>query len=110
MTEIKLYGESVPSPLREQLIELLHHNFADELALVARLSEAEREATGTASHWSAKDMLAHVSAWKQRVANMLSLAARGEQPPAYDKEEALNAETFECFRLMLWAEVLADAE
>jgi hypothetical protein len=110
MTEIKLYGESIPSPLHEQLIELLHHNFADELSLVARLTEDEREAIGTASHWSAKDIIAHVMGWKQRTTHMLALAARGQTPPAYDNEAELNTETFEHFRLMPWNALLEDAE
>jgi tetratricopeptide (TPR) repeat protein len=96
--------------LKAKLLDLAQRCSADELAFVAALSEAERHAIGTPERWSAKDLIAHVAAWKQRAALMLAMARRGEVPPAFDDEDEFNARTFEENCQRAWDDVLTAAK
>jgi len=42
---------------------------------VQSLSDEERFAAGTPEHWSAKGMMAHIAAWKERTAVVTVTAA-----------------------------------
>jgi tetratricopeptide (TPR) repeat protein len=93
------------------LIELLEEACAEEHAFWNGLSEAERAARGTPDHWSAKDVMAHVTVWNDRLAADLEAAARGVAPPERisDFDEA-NREIFEANRERSWEELLAYEE
>jgi hypothetical protein len=66
--------------LKSTLIELIEHASKEEQALFARLSEDERAVRGEPDRWSPKDTIAHVAAWKTRLAESLAAVARGETP------------------------------
>ncbi len=98
-------NDGVKTPLR-RLIELAHER---QMAQVAALSDAERAEMGTPERWSAKDHLAHTMYWKQRLAERLAAAARGETPAASaDDFQPINEANFETHRDRAWAEILAD--
>jgi tetratricopeptide (TPR) repeat protein len=98
------------TPLKSRLAELLERALADQKALIAELSDAERAALGTPEHWSVKDMLAHITFWKRNTVTRLAAAARGETPPNFDDFDRLNAENFEKCRMRAWPQLIAEAD
>jgi tetratricopeptide (TPR) repeat protein len=95
--------------LRSKLVVLIERMSAEEQALFANLSEAERATRGEPDRWSPKDVIGHLAAWKERAVGNLEAAARGESPVRYDDYEAVNARDFEVYRDKSWAEILEKA-
>lgn len=96
---------SVKSHVRS-LTEKAHQQ---QLAQIAALSDAERAGAGTPERWSAKDHLAHTMYWKERTAERLAAAARGDSPTdTGDDFLQINEENFEHHQARPWADVLAD--
>lgn len=95
--------------LKSKLIELIEHASKEEQALFARLSEDERAVRGEPDRWSPKDTIAHLAAWKTRLAENLAVAARGETPVRVEDFEAVNARDFELNRDRSWSEILNEA-
>jgi hypothetical protein len=95
--------------LKSKLIELIEHTSKEEQALFARLSEDERAVRGEPDRWSPKDTIAHVAAWKTRLAEYLATAARGETPVRDEDYEAVNVQIFEENRDRSWPEILEEA-
>jgi len=92
--------------LKSKLIELIKHASEEEQALFARLSEDERAVRGEPDRWSPKDVIAHLAAWKTRLAENLAAAARGETPVRDEDYEAVNAKVFELNQDRSWSEIL----
>ncbi len=95
--------------LKSKLIGLIEHACKEERALFARLSEDERSVRGEPDRWSPKDTIAHLAAWKGRLAENLAAAARGETPVRYEDFETVNARDFEENRDRPWSEILERA-
>lgn len=85
-------------------------------ALLAGMSEAEITTPLPSSHWSLKDVIAHLRAWQQRSVARLEAAAHGGEPifpawpAAFDPEEEgqphdLNDWLYEAARERPWADV-----
>jgi len=94
------------------LIELLELATAEELRYVRSLSEAERNAAGSAESWSPKDRLAHIAAWKLRSAEDVQQALDGS-PPVREADfdfDAENARLHAGHARMSWDEVLVLAQ
>lgn len=72
------------SPLHVDLVELLHATRDAERDLYAMLGAEARDAAGSIGEWSAKDVLAHIAAWRAIEARRLDATARGEAFPADD--------------------------
>jgi tetratricopeptide (TPR) repeat protein len=96
--------------VKAQILDLIQRAYEEEQALVANLTDAERSAAGTLDHWSAKDVVAHVTAWKERMAHRLAGAEHDETRPTADDTDRANAEIFEEYRHKSWTEVLQEAE
>ncbi len=95
--------------LKSKLIQLIEYTSKEEQALFARLSEDERAVRGEPDRWSPKDTIAHLAAWKTRLAENLAAAARGETPVRDEDYEAVNAKVFELNRDRSWSEILDEA-
>ena len=95
--------------LKSKLIEVIEQASKEEQALFARLSEDERSVRGEPDRWSPKDVIAHLAAWKTRLAENLAVAARGETPVRDEDFEAVNARDFEEYRDRPWPEILDEA-
>lgn len=94
--------------LKPKLIELLEQESAEEDALVASLSAEERATPGSLEHWSAKDMIAHMAAWRKLSIARLEHAARHIEPPAApEDEDEENARIFAAHNGQTWDEVLS---
>ena len=96
------------APIKSLIMELLQLARCEELECVAGLCAAERVAEGTLESWSAKDIVVQIAAWKQRHAEKLAMAVRGEKLPRWTDGELvddINAGTFAEFQHRSWAEV-----
>ncbi|HET9112112.1 MAG TPA: hypothetical protein VFN78_14880 [Ktedonobacterales bacterium] len=93
--------------LKARVVALLRAGSAIQRAYVAGLSTAEREMTGTPEHWSAKDLVAHLTGWKARRLLQLDAVRRGESAPTFDLDET-NARAWDEQRHRSWEDILAD--
>jgi tetratricopeptide (TPR) repeat protein len=94
--------------IKAKVLELLDLSHALQQAMVAELTEEERNATGTLQHWSAKDALAHVAEWNTRLAAHMDPAS--EPPPPVEDFNRFNDELFEKHVHDSWPTVLAFSE
>jgi phage shock protein E len=69
------------TPMKPQMLTLLHFARQQELVMVEELSETERNTQGTPEKWAAKDFLANILRWKQLQTQKLATAQKGEVPP-----------------------------
>lgn len=97
-------------PLKLLLLDLLTATQTTQHTLVRELNDTERTAIGTLVHWSARDHVAHLTFWKQRLSLTLAALARSETPPSKGDIEALNAQVFAEQRERPWSDILLEAE
>ena len=74
------------------------------------LTEGERNQSGTMEHWSAKDTLAHTTAWQFRWVSWLApladdkpLAAEGPEP--VEEEDQANSKIFAEYQPRPWEQI-----
>lgn len=91
-------------------LDLVRESHAIHQGFVAGLTDAQRAEIGTYAHWSAKDVLAHVTFWQECQYQRLEAARRGETPPKFADVERLNKETFDVRHERSWTDVIADSE
>ncbi len=84
----------MPESLSALLPDLLARGRAAQQNLVAGLAPAERDAAGSLERWSAKDLIAHLTAWYSNLVTTLEAARAGETPPALPNFDEANARTF----------------
>jgi hypothetical protein len=85
------------SPLHDDLVALLRITRAAERDLFALLDPERRDAAGSIGDWSAKDVQAHLAAWRAIEARRLQASATDDpsltagDPATTDPEDASNA-------------------
>ncbi len=104
------------SPLHDDLIEMLEETRAAEHDIFAMLEPAVRDARGRIGEWSAKDLRAHLAAWRGVEAERLRTGVRELQPdmadgdaPAASDDEA-NARIQARRGAWSWDQVAAEAD
>jgi tetratricopeptide (TPR) repeat protein len=93
--------------LKLRLLDLLERAYEEEQVFVQGLSDEERSAVGTPEQWSAKDVIAHIAAWKGRAAQVLAALRSGQPGPGFDGLDQINARIFEAHRDLPWSDVLS---
>jgi tetratricopeptide (TPR) repeat protein len=93
--------------LKRRLLDLLERAYEEERMFVQGLSDGERSAVGTPEQWSAKDMIAHIAAWKGRAAQVLAALRSVEPGPGFDGLDQINARTFAEHQNLPWSDVLS---
>ncbi|TMD64100.1 MAG: ClbS/DfsB family four-helix bundle protein [Chloroflexi bacterium] len=96
--------------LKPMLLDFLNTMQTTQQTLVTELNDTERAAIGTPVHWSARDHVAHITFWKQRLLLKLAALVRNETPPRFDDFDSLNMQVFEEQRERSWSDILLDAE
>jgi hypothetical protein len=91
------------------VIDLLARARAAEETLIASLSSDERAASGTFENWSAKDLIAHITAWHANLVDTLAAAAVDGTPPPRTNIDEANAQTFAQNAQRSWDDIVADA-
>jgi len=105
-------SDDTQADLRTGLIESLRACRAAEREVFAAIDPAERDAPGADGGWSAKDELAHLSAWRRHQADVMAARreSRAEPPmPASDIDET-NAAFHAARADWSWGRVDADAD
>lgn len=97
-------------PFKPILLDLLHQAQIDQGAFLQELNTAEYAAIGVPEYWSAKDHVAHMTFWRQRLVHTLTAIPNQETPPDFEDFEQLNPVVFEEQRYHTWSDVLAESE
>jgi len=86
--------------MKQRVIDLLRQAQAEGEKFFDHLTLVEGNIVGTAEHWSARDMLAHVSEWDRHlVARCTDPRAQAAAAATYDGEiNQVNASIFEAYR------------
>ena len=97
-------------PFKAFLLDLLRQAQMDQNMFFQEMAPGEREIIGESDHWSAKDHVAHLTFWRQRLT--LSLQAHLQKAPQPDIEpfEQLNPIVFEENRSRAWQDILAASD
>jgi tetratricopeptide (TPR) repeat protein len=109
---VKLYAEASMNPdqLKPTLIDLVGRAQVDQRALLADLSDQERNQESAPDRWSIKDTLVHIAFWKRRQSERLSAARQGTVPDQGEHFEQANARVFEEWRDRPWPAVIDESE
>lgn len=94
-------------PVLLDLLRQAHHN---QNTFFQQLPAAELSATGTPELWSAKDHVAHLTFWRQRLTLRLQAIVHDEPQPEIESYEQLNPQIFEAHRTQPWPAVLAESD
>ena len=97
-------------PFKPILLDLLHQAHLAQDAFLQELNTAERATTGTPEYWSAKDHVAHMTFWRQRLVLRLTAILHDETPPSAENFEQLNSQIFEEQRERSWSDILSESE
>lgn len=92
------------------LLTLLARAYAEEKAFVAGLTEDQRARVGTLEQWSAKDVIAHNTAWKGRLAENLLAVSQGQAPQRTEDYDQENEMLYKEYHAKSWEEVEGLAE
>jgi len=98
---------------KQELIETLKAERANLEALLERVGPDRMEARGITGIWSAKDIIAHITAWDSRVVETLRAVSSANRPkppdwPSHLDEDAINAWIFAANRARPVQDVLED--
>ena len=88
------------------LLDLLRQGSEDLETFIRDLSEAERAAAGRPDLWAAKDHVAHMTFWRERLAAHLSIIRAGEAPPFSEAFLEINEQVFADRYDTPWPDVL----
>jgi len=103
------YGVSAID-VKERLLNLIKLAHNEEQALFTKLSSKERSAVGKLEQWSAKDLIAHLAVWKERMIQNIMATLRNKNLPIDGDLDEINAKIFEVNKNSSWDETLAYAE
>jgi hypothetical protein len=92
------------------LLDLLRQAHRTQNAFFQQLPAAELSTTGTPEVWSAKDHVAHLTFWRQRLTLHLQAILRHEPQPDLPGYEQLNPLIFQAHRMEPWPAILAASD
>ena len=88
------------------LLSLASYSAQVEAEFVAGLTPSERQAIGVCDDWAAKDLVAHVTTWRERGAEDLKAVLRGPLPPEPQEFDEVNRAIFDQNHGQPWEVVL----
>ena len=97
-------------PFKPLLLDLLRQAQTRQNAFFQQLPAAELAMSGTPDCWSAKDHLAHLTFWRQRLSLRLHAIIHNEPQPEATSFEQLNPLIFEEHRYRSWSASLAESD
>lgn len=92
------------------LLDLLRQAHRNQNAVFEHLPAAELSAIGTPELWSAKDHVAHLTFWRQRLTLRLQAIIHHEPQPEIESYEHLNPLIFQAHRAQSWPATLAESD
>lgn len=97
-------------PIKPALLDLLRRAQTSQNDFFKRVPEAERAESGTSNHWSAKDHVAHLTFWRQRLALRLRAIARHEPQPGALNFEEQNPRIYAEQAPRPWSTILTESD
>ncbi len=97
-------------PFKPILLDLLQQAHLAQDAFLLELNPTEYAAIGIPEYWSAKDHVAHMTFWIQRLVLKLAAILHHETPPGAEDFEQLNPVIFAEQRERPWSDVLSESE
>ncbi|MGD0575433.1 MAG: ClbS/DfsB family four-helix bundle protein [Anaerolineales bacterium] len=91
---------------RQEILLLLAHCDGKEIEFTRQLSEPERRKAGTPQAWSAKDLIAHISAWKEDMTTSIEAFREGRERERRADIDMINGRIFAENRDLPWEQVL----
>jgi hypothetical protein len=99
------------SDIKPKLIAVIERGEADQAALVALLSDAEKATIGEPDHWAVKDQIAHLNFWRDRTLRRLIAVRDGTEPPGPSPDfQPENERNFANQQHKPWSEIIAESE
>ena len=99
------------SDIKTKLIAVIERGEADQAALVALLSDAEKATIGEPDHWAVKDQIAHLNFWRDRTFRRLVAVWDGtEQPGPSPDFQPENERNFAAQQHKPWSEIIAESD
>jgi len=97
--------------VKPKLLDALTRAQAQLQTFADGLSDDERVAIGEATHWSAKDNVAHMAFWIGNTSAVFAAVRQGiEPPPSEDIFQPINERVFAEWQARPWADTLAAAQ
>lgn len=90
---------------KSALIALIERGQAELVRFADNLTPAEQNTIGVGTTWSARDLLAHLVAWKTRNTEYFNQSDRGETVPSVADIDHENADIVEASRKLSWEEL-----
>jgi hypothetical protein len=97
-------------PFKPLLLDLLCQAQSSQNAFFQLLPAAELAISGTPDYWSAKDHVAHMTFWRQRLALRLQAIIEKEPQPEVQDFEQMNPLIFEEQRYRSWSTILSESD
>jgi tetratricopeptide (TPR) repeat protein len=97
-------------PFKPLLLDLLRQAQISQNTFFQQVSEAERVQSVTPDCWSAKDHVAHLTFWRQRLVLRLQAILQNDPQPAAVNFEQLNPLIFEEHRARPWSAILPESD
>jgi tetratricopeptide (TPR) repeat protein len=97
-------------PFKPQILDLLRQAQSSQNAFFQLLPAAELAISGTPDYWSAKDHVAHMTFWRQRLALRLRAIIEKEPQPEVQDFEQMNPLIFEEQRYRFWSAILSESD
>ena len=99
------------SDIKTKLIAVIERGEADQAALVALLSDADKAAIGEPDHWAVKDQIAHLNFWRDRTLRRLIAVRDGTEPPGPSTDfQPENERNFASQQYRPWSEIIAESD
>lgn len=93
--------------LKTKVEKLVHLGHEAIQAYIDALTDEEKSIVGKSDDWSPKDIVAHMTVWKEQIVLSYQASKRGETEPVQADYQAVNTEFFEKHRSLSWEEVLS---
>jgi tetratricopeptide (TPR) repeat protein len=97
-------------PFKPQLLDLLRQAQSSQNAFFQLLPADELVINGMPDYWSAKDHVAHMTFWRQRLALRLRAIIEKEPQPEAQDFEQVNPLIFEEQRYRSWSAILSESD
>jgi len=97
-------------PFQAFLLALLRQEQISQNTFFQQLPQGSLEIIGEPDFWSAKDHVAHLTFWRQRLTLRLQAHLRKAPQPNIDHFEQLNPIVFQENRSRAWPDILADSD
>src|SRR5215472_7621134 len=97
-------------PFQAFLLALLRQAQISQNTFFQQLPQGSLEIIGEPDFWSAKDHVAHLTFWRQRLTLRLQAHLRKAPQPNIDPFDQLNPIVFQENRSRTWSDILAESE